>query len=803
MKAAFLGSLLAEAHKLRELLLVVVGEQPGAQRRNTAEAAARVREMGAAAEAADQVKPATAVTASNLPTDGRPRGWKDIGLRICACLALALILQTVFAEWSLVLTQGVPTSYIEAGNNTACLLAFCEANPQAMMCASSGCLDTEQITETVAQDNRAGLSQRPGTVVIGGRCWEDDASDPCADSWRGVACGCEPPTACAGDQWNSTVTGLYLSGNQLEELPTELWKCANVQNMDLSNNRLTELRQEIVQLVNLDNLDLTDNLLVTLPPEINQLNGMSSQTLHINGNPIPKRTSFPMLFDNSCPTFDPPFAPRDGMCVRCDETEGEYYAQFSFYAVVFGASFGLCALYHFTRNNKDQEIARDAVENREAAKGAQSNDAESAKLVGKNLSTLAKIVTAQLQQSFTFISWNWGWPELLASMRLWLGNFVLPDVPSITNVDCMVDGSEQALYMRGFEAPAVLLSLLGCIGCCSWFLQHKAETSGDAVIEENAKMLLIRTAVVQSSASVASDQVGELQKWSSVRVLGESEVDGHMRVRVGDDEWITRVDANGNHLATTHLDLVARSAHWSNFGWALFTMASPAVVAGIALIPHFGLAVTIASPFWLFIPIYASQKLRRAKAMGFLRSRAFEERYAWLCARYLAEGICPYWELIVLESRFATIFIGSFMHDSLLAAIFIIVVTLGLFITHIKLKPFLETIDEATHWSSANQMGVLGYVCTLVILMIGLVSILGDPLDETVALVLALLALLVIMLPLALTVVIIMGVHDGDLAHGEENDVLGEDSVAEEVSSATAEEVTMVDNPVEAMTKLA
>ena len=56
----------------------------------------------------------------------------------------------------------------------AALLAWCEANPQAGMCESSGaCVDTPRI------EYRRGSS--------GGACWRE-GSDPCVDGWEGVTC---------------------------------------------------------------------------------------------------------------------------------------------------------------------------------------------------------------------------------------------------------------------------------------------------------------------------------------------------------------------------------------------------------------------------------------------------------------------------------------------------------------------------------------------------------------------------------------------------------------------------------------
>ena len=108
----------------------------------------------------------------------------------------------------------------------------------------------------------------------------------------------------------------------------------------------------------------------------------------------------------------------------------------------------------------------------------------------------------------------------------------------------------------------------------------------------------------------------------------------------------------------------------------------------------------------------------------------------------------------MLEVRSMTTLIGSFIDDPLTAVLLVIVITLGLLVMQIKFKPFHETPEEAAHWSSANQMSVLGYVCTLAILVVGLASILCAPLGDIATLLLSLSALVALMVPLILTVII-------------------------------------------------
>lgn len=113
----------------------------------------------------------------------------------------------------------------------------------------------------------------------------------------------------------------------------------------------------------------------------------------------------------------------------------------------------------------------------------------------------------------------------------------------------------------------------------------------------------------------------------------------------------------------------------------------------------------------------------------------------------------------MLESRFVTLFIGSFSKkDSLDAALVVFVITLAQLVLQQCFKPFRETAEEAAHWSSANRMAVTSYACQLVVLLVGVVSIfLGPAVAENQALSLALgiVAVVALAAPLTLTVMII------------------------------------------------
>ena len=64
---------------------------------------------------------------------------------------------------------------------------------------------------------------------------------------------------------------LYLRGNKLTSLPPELWELTNLQKLMLGDNKLSEVPAAISKLINLEELDLFSNRLKTLPDAVTQL----------------------------------------------------------------------------------------------------------------------------------------------------------------------------------------------------------------------------------------------------------------------------------------------------------------------------------------------------------------------------------------------------------------------------------------------------------------------------------------------------------------------------------------------------
>lgn len=134
----------------------------------------------------------------------------------------------------------------------------------------------------------------------------------------------------------------------------------------------------------------------------------------------------------------------------------------------------------------------------------------------------------------------------------------------------------------------------------------------------------------------------------------------------------------------------------------------------------------------------------------------------------------------------------------IIAMFFVTIFTLVLLVMQKRVKPFREAPGEAGHWSSPNKMAELGYICQLVILMVGLVAILGAPLGDAFSLVLALPALVALAIPITLTVIILRGVDvGGEEATGVQvSEPHDETAVSETDDSATIEDpVVAVENP--------
>eukprot|EP01043_Picozoa_sp_COSAG02_P060308 COSAG02_NODE_7851_length_2818_cov_1.966900_2_plen_316_part_00 len=211
-------------------------------------------------------------------------------------------------------------------------------------------------------------------------------------------------------------------------------------------------------------------------------------------------------------------------------------------------------------------LLRDAIDDKDTIKGVLSD--RNAQQAATHTASLVKIVTAQVQQSFSFLSFPWDWPAVLVELKTKLGAWVLIDIPTVMGTGCLLGGGNDAVVLPGLSGSLLLVGILCC--CC-----------------------------------------------------GKSALNRYRWTHHGNEE------------------AAARAGHAANFGWALYTLATPAIMVNLlkmAADPFVGggapLAFCLSVPIWLFVPIFASNRLRHGAEAGILHSRAFEARYGWLCSRY-------------------------------------------------------------------------------------------------------------------------------------------------------------------------
>ena len=120
--------------------------------------------------------------------------------------------------------------------------------------------------------------------------------------------------------------------------------------------------------------------------------------------------------------------------------------------------------------------------------------------------------------------------------------------------------------------------------------------------------------------------------------------------------------------------------------------------------------------------------MAKARHESRLHSRAFEARFGWLCARYTAQ--CYWWDLMYIETRFATLLVGGLVKNKSTAAFSILGIATGTLALQLIFKPFQETQEEKGKWTSTNNVGVLSYACQVIVLLCGLTSLYRDPEPE-------------------------------------------------------------------------
>lgn len=101
---------------------------------------------------------------------------------------------------------------------------------------------------------------------------------------------------------------LYLGGNQLEQLPTEISELSQLTALILCDNKLTYLPKQLTKLTRLHSLKLHKNELQTLPQNLVQLTNL--QELSLRENPLVIR------FIKEWPNYVPSLMEIAGNCVK-------------------------------------------------------------------------------------------------------------------------------------------------------------------------------------------------------------------------------------------------------------------------------------------------------------------------------------------------------------------------------------------------------------------------------------------------------------------------------------------------------
>jgi hypothetical protein len=70
-----------------------------------------------------------------------------------------------------------------------------------------------------------------------------------------------------------------------------------------------------------------------------------------------------------------------------------------------------------------------------------------------------------------------------------------------------------------------------------------------SALVSGCNLIITELATVRSGVRISSKKVGDLQPGQIVTAFAEQQVDGHIRVLIGDNMWISRITAKGTQLA--------------------------------------------------------------------------------------------------------------------------------------------------------------------------------------------------------------------------------------------------------------
>lgn len=349
----------------------------------------------------------------------------------------------------------------------------------------------------------------------------------------------------------------------------------------------------------------------------------------------------------SIPELDQYMVAEGNMCRLCDPDSLDLFDQPSAYVTMIALLVGTCGLVRAT--DTSPASLQDKVEK-----------AESKKLAVQQTSSMAKIVTGHLQQVCLVLQWPWGWPQLLVDVGRWLGSIFLPNPLGLIDTRCAAardsynpNGGMASFLasdeLTGIGLPMIILNVIVFLLLASHFMSQpigwnvcQASTLGS--------MALIPITFVFVALSV-----NELLASVPLYILLSCCLAPccclsyfyHRKSKQDDDA------ENTDNAETVEVDgIVDRSAHFSNFGWAVFTLGSPMAVSSICYFARTGKYAQDSGStysgwglgglplFVLFIPLVGLMQLRDAKASGGLHSDFVNARYGWLCSRCAMLSVC-------------------------------------------------------------------------------------------------------------------------------------------------------------------
>ena len=140
-------------------------------------------------------------------------------------------------------TGQTDTSQPASAGEIAALLAFCDANPQATMCAGQAGVTTSAnwcADSSWAPYRESSAATLFAEVLAGGRCWQA-GSDPCVDEWKGVTCA------------SGAVTGVEIGGS-ITVIPAAIASLFHLERLHLGINRIVDIPYTQVHALGLSDL---------------------------------------------------------------------------------------------------------------------------------------------------------------------------------------------------------------------------------------------------------------------------------------------------------------------------------------------------------------------------------------------------------------------------------------------------------------------------------------------------------------------------------------------------------------------